>query len=119
MGNYGDGGQAPVMCVMGSSQYAGNHMFMHATQADRDRKASPLSLRQAAKNAAKGVQQVFPECNCSKKCLEAQMVNGHAKLNVPPNTNMKYSQIVGAQSSTLRRYLDKLKDALAIIKRLR
>ena len=97
-------GAAPVVCAEGVNQHTGTHGLMHTLQSAEASKAAvgkielsqgdPIYAKattygQARDSGIKAFQKVFPQSQCSDKCLQAQLDSYHRRCGLQDNTPVK------------------------------
>ena len=86
-------GAALTLCVEGSSYYRDTHGEMHLRQGvvhEALKNSDGLMKYEDAVNTASKAHQVtFPEAECKKECLDAQIKHNHEKFKDGDNDDLR------------------------------
>lgn len=85
--------KAPCICAEGGNNTNGSHGLRHSAHASLS-KVEPgdiNTLENEASLAAESATLTFPESKCNKRCIEAQLMNGHMKMTRAQAPKVKYS----------------------------
>jgi GHH signature containing HNH/Endo VII superfamily nuclease toxin 2/Domain of unknown function (DUF4150) len=98
---------APCVCAEGKNQNTGTHGLMHTFQSAAASKcdvgqlnvtkgkaitAKKTSYGEVKDSAFAAMQKVFPQSDCSKKCIAAQLDNYHRQCGITNSTAIKAVQ---------------------------